>query len=298
MVAPSGDQFEIAGGGYRAAVTECGAGLRILEHDGRPLILGYDEEAQATSGRGQLLLPWPNRIEDGRYSFAGTDHQLPITEVARGHASHGLTRWEAWTVRAHTSDAVTLGYRLMSRPGYPWTLDLTASYALSDDGLAVTVTATNRSGSPAPFASGAHPYLSPGGRLDGWELTAPAATAVEVDGRLIPTRTVAVEGSPLDFRLARRIDDLHLDTAYGDLSRDADGWAEVRLRGEDAELVVRMDRHHRWVQVFTGPPGRRDALAVEPMTAPPNAFATGQDLIVLDPGETVTVRWALRLVRW
>ena len=55
-----------------------------------------------------------------------------------------------------------------------------------------------------------------------------------------------------------------------------------------------MDGSHKWVQVFVGPPGRRDILAVEPMTAPPNALATGQDLIVLDPDETVTVAWGLR----
>ena len=89
MVSPSGDQHEITGGGYRAVVTECGAGLRLLEHDGRPLVVGYDEDAQATSGRGQLLLPWPNRIRDGRYTFADVELQLPLTEVAKGHASHG-----------------------------------------------------------------------------------------------------------------------------------------------------------------------------------------------------------------
>ena len=66
MVAPSGDQFEISGGGYRAVVTECGGGLRSLEHDGRPLVLGFGEDEQSTSGRGQLLAPWPNRIRDGR----------------------------------------------------------------------------------------------------------------------------------------------------------------------------------------------------------------------------------------
>src|SRR5688500_6912600 len=104
MVAPSGEQHEITGAGYRAVVTECGGGLRVLEHEGRPLVAGYDEDAQCSSGRGQLLLPWPNRIRDGRYTFAGTGHQLPLTEVAHGHASHGLTRWESWTPRERQPD--------------------------------------------------------------------------------------------------------------------------------------------------------------------------------------------------
>ena len=76
MVAPSGEQYEISGNGYRAVVTESGAALRVLEYDGRPLVLGFEEDQTSSSGRGQLLAPWPNRIRDGRYSFGGRDHQL------------------------------------------------------------------------------------------------------------------------------------------------------------------------------------------------------------------------------
>jgi aldose 1-epimerase len=296
MAAPSGDQHEIVGGGYRAVVTECGAGLRVLEHRGRPIVAGYAEDEQASSGRGQLLLPWPNRIQDGRYGFGGRDLQLPLSEPGRGHASHGLVRWVAWSVREHAPDTVTLGYRLMSQPGYPWTLDLTASYAVSDAGLEVTVSATNLADRPAPFAAGAHPYLLPGpDPLDAWRLDLRAATALTVDDRLIPIGSVQVTDTGGDFRGGRAIDGAHLDTAYGDLDRDPDGWAEVRLSGGDGTVALRMDEQHKWVQVFVGPPGRRDILAVEPMTAPPNAFATGQDLIVIEPGETVTVRWGIRV---
>lgn len=295
MVAPSGEQYEIAGGSYRAVVTECGAGLRALEHEGRPMVSGYAEGEQASTGRGQLLLPWPNRIQDGRYRFQDRDLQLPLSEPARGHASHGLVRWAAWTVREHTVGALTMSYRLMSQPGYPWTLDLTASYAVSDAGLEVTVSATNRADRPAPFAAGAHPYLRPGpDPLDSWRLDLRAATALTVDDRLIPNGSVQVAGTGGDFRGGRAIDGADLDTAYGDLDRDPDGWAEVRLSGGDGTVVLRMDEHHKWVQVYVGPPGRRDILAVEPMTAPPNAFATGQDLIVLDPEETTSVRWGIQ----
>jgi aldose 1-epimerase len=292
-VFPSGEQHEISAAGYRAVVTECGAGLRELSYDGHPLVVGFGQDEQCKSGRGQLLLPWPNRIRDGRYAFDGAEHQLPLTEVARGHASHGLTRWESWTLRERTDESVTLGYRLMSRPGYPWTLDLSAAYTLSDDGLTVAVTAVNHGTAAAPYATGAHPYLTAGaGDLDPWELRLPASTALVTDERLIPTGEVEVAGTPLDFREPRVIGGQLLDTAFGGLTRDDDGWAEVRLRGE-REVVLRMDGHHRWVQAFTGPPGRRDGLALEPMTAPPNAFATGDDLLVLQPGEPLTVRWTL-----
>ena len=300
MVALSGEQLVIAAGGYRAVVTECGAGLRELEHDGRPLIAGYPVDKHASGGRGQQLLPWPNRIADGRYRFGGRDLQLPITEVARGHASHGLVRWTAWQVRTHTDDTVELGYRLMAQPGYPWTLDLAVRYAVSDDGLTTTVTATNLAPTEAPFAAGAHPYLLVGsGPVDGWELHVPAGTALRVDERKIPVSSEPVAGD-LDFRTTRPVGDTVLDTPYTDLDRDGSGHATITLRGPDGAVQLWLDGHHRWAQVYTADelPEPRSALAVEPMTAPPNAFNSGDDLTVLAPagsdGDTVTVQWGVR----
>jgi aldose 1-epimerase len=303
MVAPSGEQFEISGGGYRAVVTECGASLRVLEHDGRPLVLGWAEDAQSASGRGQLLAPWPNRIRDGRYSFHGRDHQLPLSEPKLGNASHGLVRWASWTVEEHSASTVSLAYRLMSQPGYPWTVDLHAMYDVSAAGLTVTVTATNLGGSPAPYALGAHPYLTTGpGPVDEWELTLPVTTRLDVDEQLIPDGRGQVADTELDFRTARLIGSTSLDTAFTGVLRDADGRAAVSLRDPTTDLGVAlwMDERHGWLQVFTGdalPAQARASLAVEPMTAPPNAFGSGEDLVVLEPagapGDEHSASWGV-----
>jgi aldose 1-epimerase len=296
MVAPSGEQYVVSAAGYRAVVTESGATLRSLEHDGRPLVAGFAEDEHAGSGRGQLLLPWPNRVADGRYSFAGRDLQLPLSEVSRGHASHGLVRWVSWSLVDHDATSVELRYRLMAQAGYPWTLDLTARYAVSADGLTVTVTAHNLAAEPAPFAAGAHPYVRlDAGPVDGWELTVPAATALEVDDRLIPVGRHPVDGET-DFRAGRRIGGTVVDTAFTELERDASGRATVTVRKDDVAVEVWMDEHHRWVQVYTGDAlaDPRAALAVEPMTAPPNAFNSGADLWVLAPGERASLTWGIR----
>lgn len=311
MVAPSGEQFEIRGGGYRAVVTECGASLRVLEHDGRSLVLGWEEDAQTSSGRGQLLAPWPNRVRDGRYSFEGRDHRLPLSEPKLGNASHGLVRWAAWTLAVRSDCSVSLGYRLMSQSGYPWTLDLHVTYVVSEAGLTVTVTATNLSRSPAPYALGAHPYLTAGtGPVDGWELTLPVDTRLVVDEQLIPVGRAGIEGSDLDFRAARPIGSTSLDTAFTGVDRDADGRATVSLRDPSTDLGVAlwMDERHGWLQVFTGdelPSQARQSLAVEPMTAPPNALGSGEDLVVLAPagasGDEHSASWgihALSSARW
>lgn len=300
MLAPSGDQYEISGGGYRAVVTESGGALRVLEHEGRPLVDGFDEDEQAPGGRGQLLMPWPNRIRDGAYAFGGHDLQLPLTEPALRNASHGLARWVAWTLEEHSPHTVALTYRLMAQTGYPWVLDLRVVYDLSADGLTVTQSATNQGASPAPYASGAHPYLSVGpGPVDGWELTLPAATRSLVDDRLLPVGREDVTGTAYDFRIARPIRDLGFNDAFTDLTRDADGTATVVLTdpatGRGAALWV--DERHRWLQLFSAddvPGTARRSMAVEPMTAQADAFRSGEDLVVLAPGDDVAATWGVR----
>lgn len=303
MLAPSGDQYAVAAGDYRAVVTQGGGALRVLTHAGRPLLDGFEEDQMAPGGRGQLLVPWPNRIRDGRYTVDGTTLQLALTEPSRHNASHGLARWVSWTLVGHTDTAVTLGHRLMAQTGYPWLLDLTVRYELSDEGLTVTQSATNRSPSAAPYASGAHPYLSVGpGPVDSWELTLPAATHVLTDERMLPVERRDVGGTAYDFRSPRPIGDTVLDHAFTDLDRDPDGRARVTVRdreqGRGVELWV--DAHHGWLQLFTadGVPGTaRRSLAVEPMTAGADAFNTGDDVVMLapagDPGETHAVSWGI-----
>jgi aldose 1-epimerase len=304
MTGPSGDQFEITGGGYRAVVTECGATLRVLEYAGTPVLHGFAEDEMSGAARGQLLVPWPNRIRDGSYSFEGRDLQLGLTEPSRHNASHGLVRWAAWTPEEQAGSSVSLSYRLMAQSGYPWTLDLHVVYDLSADGLTVTQTATNLSDEPAPYASGAHPYLTAGdGPVDAWELTLPASRRLLADERQLPVGEEDVAETAYDFRVARPLRDTQLDHAFGDLERDEDGIATTLVRdpatGRGAALWV--DRHHRWLMVFSADDGwdpPRQALAVEPMTAPPDAFRSGRDLLTLapagQPGDEASVSWGIR----
>src|SRR4051794_33268524 len=304
MRAPSGDQFEFAAGGYRAVVTECGATLRVLEYAGRPLVHGFDEDQMSTAGRGQLLMPWPNRIRDGAYTFDGRELQLGLTEPARHNASHGLVRWAAWSPEEHGSSSASLSYRLMAQSGYPWTVDLHVLYDLSADGLTVTQTATNLSDRAAPYASGAHPYLTAGpAPVDGWELTLPASLRLIADDRQIPVGEEDVTGTAYDFRAARPLRDTVLAHALGARARDGAGLPAVDVRdpatGRGVALWV--DDRHPWVMVFSADAGwdpPRQALAVEPMTSPPDAFRSGRDLVTLapagEPGDELSVSWGIR----
>ncbi len=302
MVAPSGEQYEISGSGYRAVITESGAALRLLEHHGRPLIDGFEESEMASGGRGQLLMPWANRIEDGSFTFEGHQNQLALTEPKRHNASHGLARWAAWTLEEITDNSVSLVLRVMAQTGYPWTVDLHVLYDLSADGLTVSQTATNLATTAAPYACGAHPYFTLGsGPIDDWELTLPASRRVLLDDRRLPTGEESVEGSPYDFRVSRPIRSTTFDDPFTDLGRDSSGRANVVLQGEGRGLVLWVDDKINWLQVYSADdvahPGRR-SLAIEPMTAPPNAFRTAVDLVTLAPagdeGDEHSVSWGVR----
>ncbi|KRF14043.1 aldose epimerase [Nocardioides sp. Soil797] len=301
MVAPSGEQFEISAAGYRAVITESGAALRHLSHEGTPLLDGFAENEMAPGGRGQLLMPWPNRIEDGQYSFGGHDHQLALTEPSRGNASHGLARWATWTLEEHTTNSVSLVLRVMAQKGYPWTVDLHVLHDLSADGLTVTQTATNMSGSPAPYACGAHPYLTVGdGPVDDWELTLPAARRSLVSpDRLLPIGAESVEGTEHDFRVPRPIKGTVFNDAFTDLDRDAAGRAQVALQGPERGLVMWVDQTVNWLQLYSADDvadSARRSLAVEPMTAQANAFRTGEDLVTLAPdGGEHSMSWGIRV---
>jgi aldose 1-epimerase len=245
---------------------------------------------------GAVLLPWPNRVRGGRWSWQGQDLDLGVHSVqSEPHAIHGLVAWQPWTVLGGGEDAVTVGTTIEPHPGYPFRLAAAVDYALAPGRLTVTVRVRNSGDAPAPVGAGMHPYLHVGahedGGIGGAELNVPARTALATEGGLPTGRREPFDGD------VGRIGDRALDTPLTDLVRDDDGWARLRLRGPLGELELATDAAWPWLQIYTGdtlPEGRRRrSLAVEPMTCPPDALADGVDLIVLEPGAEWSGTWAL-----
>jgi len=295
---PTGEQYEIAHDDQRVVVVEVGGGLRSYTVGERQILDGYGAGEMATAGRGQVLAPWPNRLQDGTYEFEGRRHQLPLSEPEHANAIHGLVRWEAWQARELEPHKVVLGHVLHPRPGYPFALELRVAYELSEAGLAVRMTATNVGVGTCPYGSGAHPYVSVGtATVDDIVLRVPAGTALRSDERGIPVGSLSVSGTELDFLAARPIGSARLDTGYTDLERDSDGLARVVLTTHDGgrRVTLWVDEGYPYLMVFTGdhPDVQRRGLAVEPMTCAPNAFRSGDGLIVLEPGASVTTTWGI-----
>ncbi len=302
--APSGEQFHITSGSHRATIVEVGGGVREYAVDGRDVLEPYPLEAMCDGAHGAPLIPWPNRLADGAYSFEGDHYQVALTEPDKHNAIHGLLRWRNWRALEHEPDRVLMGTRLHPVMGYPFSLDVQIEYAVSAGGLTVSTTATNLGETPCPYGSGQHPYLSPGtGLINDCTLQLQAASWVDTaNDRQLPTGTKATKGTPVDFNSARPLGEQQLDVPFCDLTRDADQRAWVTLTatatdGSRAELWV--DQTYELIELYTGDTlagdRRRRGLGAEPMTCPPNAFQSGAGLHRLDPGTSLTCAWGARL---
>lgn len=302
---PSGKQFCLQSGTALAVVTEVGATLRSYRVDDQELLDGFGVGQMCSDARGNNFFPWPNRIADGSYRFDGEEHQLPLTEPAKRNAIHGLTRWATWHVAdpatTTSSRTLRLQHLLHPQPGYPFTLRCELTFRLSSSALRVESRATNVGDRPAPYATGAHPYLTLGTPLvDELSVRLPAESYYPTDDRGIPLGRSPVAGTEFDLRAPSQLGTRQLDNAFTDLARDADGSATVTVSAPDGRSIdLWLDPAYAYVEVFTGdslpePGRRRRGLGLEPMTAAPNAFRTGDGLRTLSPGETTEAAWELR----
>ena len=297
---PSGRQHEITLGDQRAVVTEVGAALRRYSVAGRDVVVPFEASEISPAYHGAVLLPWPNRLGDGRYQFDGVTHQLPLTEPARRVALHGLVCWERWSLADRTASQVVLRIDTVPVPGYPFPLQATLTYRLTDAGLDVELQTTNLGAADAPYGVGFHPWLSPGpGRLDDCRLAVDAGTWVPTDDRLLPTGVAPIPDR-LDFRTPRPLGGTELDDGFVDATF-TDGRSWVRLTGPDGRTAAAwMDGSMSCWQLCTGdaigdPRYDRSGLAAEPMTCTADAFRTGQRLVRLAPGQVHAARWGLQL---
>lgn len=283
---------------------EVGGGIRSYTDSGRDVLQPYAVDAMCDGAHGAPLIPWPNRLADGRYRFNGTDYQVALTEPTKNNAIHGFLHWRPWQALEHEVDRVVMGARLFPLQGYPFLLEVSVEYVLGSGGLTVSTTATNLGERALPYGCGQHPYLSPGddGVVDDCTLQLDAATRITTDPeRQLPTGTEPVVGTVFDFRTPRKLGDLAIDFAFTDLTRDGDDRAWVRLTGQDDRTcALWVDGSYPLIELYTADTlvgsRRRKGLGTEPMTCPPNAFATGRHVIRLEPGETAVASWGAQLL--
>lgn len=287
-----------------AHIGQVAAVLRGYSVAGVDYIETSPAEAVAPHACGIVLMPWPNRVAGGQWTWQGSVQQLDITEPETGNASHGLLRYTAYRLTARTEDSVTLAAAIYPQHGWPFTLDTEVTYALTDDGLSVTHRVRNVGEGEAVFGCGAHPYVRIGGvPVDDLCVTIRAGSYLVTNEAMIPVEKRPLDGALVGLSRGMSLRGLHLDTGFADLAA-VGGRIEHSVAAPDGRaLTIWADPVFAYTIVFTpddfpndtsrGPAGLHRALAIEPMTCPTNALNTGEGLIHLAPGETWEASWGL-----
>ena len=307
MVAASGEQYALSfsssQGELRAIIAQVGASLRVFDIDDIELVEPYGEDQVKPLCAGAIMAPWVNRLDGGMWAYRGEQLHNPINIAEQQNANHGLLLDHAYVAEEKTGSAVTLRATIEPSTGYPFHVDTWVKYELSESGLTVTHRAINRSGEAAPYATGAHPYFKFSDvATSELTLSSHAGTQTVVDDRQIPVSTRPTVGTECDLRDGFRVGDRCLDEDFTDLPLGSDGNAHVYLTTPDGRgLDVWQDSTFKHVVIFTpsffpsadGSPVY--AAAIEPSTAAPNAFNSGDDLIWLEPEDEFQARWGVRI---
>lgn len=297
-------------GDARAVVSPWGASLRryfLQGADGRrtDILWGYSGGDQKKGGQGDVLIPFPGRIPDGRYTFEGETFQLERNDKEGPNAIHGFVRALPWYMPVVESDCATFTIQLdasvYAAKGFPFSLSVSVTYALSVLGLSCSFEVKNVGRNVAPVGVGFHPYFVVGaGTIDDCEVEIPASGLVEFNERLLPTGKIhAVAGTEWDFRSCRPIGDRRFNHCYTQLNRTEDGTATAIFRRPQngRTISVAMDRSWSAIVVYSGDAiagHARRALAIEPMTCATDAFNHPEwGLKRLPVGESFSGRYSI-----
>lgn len=272
-----------------------------------------EEMANGSGARSWFMIPFSNRIRDGRYRFRGKDHVLPITQPKTNTAHHGLLKQEpfeiAFTEEEDHAFLLVLqnqSLRPGNTPGYPFAMDVQIRFRFSHLDLGIEIRGKNVGDSPAPFGCGWHPYFRTGpSGIDHLQLAVPAAGTIQTDSRLLPLSgsqaCVAFEDDPqMDFapEKQRALGDLVMDKCFYGLEADSTGFASTRLHDPTNGRTVSLRQEGGFMHVFTGDTlttRPRRSLALEPVQFMTNAFNRPdcQENLSLGPGESSVFRFGV-----
>jgi aldose 1-epimerase len=297
--APIAGLHFLRGGDVSASVSARAAALRSLIVEGVDLVEPTMSFAEPPGMAGAVLAPWPNRVEAARWLHRGQELHLEVTEPELGHANHGLLAGTDFDIIDQQPDQVGLRARIVEPPGYPFRLEVGVRYRLRPDGVAVTISVRNTGATTAPFAVGAHPYLRNGPVADELGLALDAELAFVLDDTHIPRSRFAVDGTAWDLRSGRPVPDAPTHAAFERTGSRAE-LVHALTAADGRRVELRADPDFRFTQLYVAPAlatddGPRRAVAVEPMTAPPNALRTGEGVRDLPPGATWSAGYDIRL---
>lgn len=241
---------------------------------------------------GSLLAPWPNRTRGAQYQFGGKEYFL-VANDGLGNANHGLVHDQRALVAQSSPSSAVLTLSISPSDSYPFRLELSVKFELTQSELKVEIAATNVGNETAPVGIGHHPYFAV---AEDTTVEIFANSAAEHDEKKIPKKLISAQSLGLGSGSARLISELNLDTQFSGLGETA------------AELCFGSECYQMWLTGgdylmvynpvdFPWASGSGPAIAIEPQSCAVDALNTGDGLNQLAPGSTMKLIWGIRKVR-
>ncbi|CAB4545770.1 unannotated protein [freshwater metagenome] len=258
-----------------AVISPVGGALLNLSLQGTPIIDATGVVGIEEMFFGSILAPWPNRLADHTYSFAGRTFSTPNVD-SDNNSNHGLVFKREFEVLNHSIDSVELKYQLGHDESYPFDVELLVEYEISSDSLKVLASANNR-GEAAPFGLGFHPYYSVG---NSFRVRADFDKQILTNEKMIPVSSRAIEG---------------LDYTGGALDDCFSGSNLVELQTETYSVSITLDQGFDYFMLYRPSESvGKSLLAIEPMSCLTNAFNSHMDSVVLQSGETKNFAFSIK----
>jgi aldose 1-epimerase len=298
-----GEIYKLSLNNASIEVCQVGATLKSLVLNGNEILMGFSDSEIPLFGQGQVLFPFPNRISDGKYLYNGEVLQLPINEVPLNNSIHGLVRWQKWELINHLESSITFKTETIAQPGYPFCVEILLTYSLINSAsFYAHFKITNRTKIPVLAGVGFHPYFKLTSPIDELILHIPAKSYYLLNERKIPIDTKSLKKTSKDFAIEKPIGSLQLDDCYSELEYNHNDLARITLKDPRAKKAIYLDvtNHFNHIMVFTADSlkgeFKRNAIAIEPMTCPPNAFNWCPDKVTLLPGTSKTASFRITYV--
>jgi len=287
---------------------ECGAILNSFSipwQKGRLNVIdGYDgatdfkQHAEAKGFRGCKLSPYVCRIPEARYQFAGNEYHIGKFKVQNA-SIHGLLYDLPFFLKSTHSGATHASATLSHSyggddPGYPFAYTCTIEYKLeSENALTLTTTVQNNSHSLIPIADGWHPYFKLNKRVDELQLEFQSMEILEFNDGLVPT------GKYLpytDFNGVKKINGTFFDNSFTLNFAECQPLCVLRDPEKKVQVEILPSKSYPFLQIYTPP--HRNSIAIENLSAAPNAFNNQMGLAVMGPGESRSFQTKFKISSW
>lgn len=277
-------------------IPSCGAILHAFTvlHHGKALdiIDGYsnrnDFEKNVTSKgfKSCKLSPFACRINNAAYQFEGKDYTIEKF-LLNGSALHGLIYDAEFTVTKTWAQAESAGVTLLYQytatdKGYPFSYNCEVQYELKkDNALTLTTVITNTSAGNIPIQDGWHPYFGFGGRVDDLQLSFKSSSIVEFNDALIPTGELKAYN---EFDQLQTIGNSSFDNCFVLKPGLNEPACVLKDNRQQIQLEIYPDASYPYLQLYTPP--HRNSIAIENLSAVPDAFNNSTGLLILHPAST------------